>query len=150
MHIAEVQQDVLVTLIFDQAVELLAHFLNLLFGHDLGINETDNRHSINIFQTEETARALRHRETPVGDGNRTGPNQYMFVQAGPARGPLSAVPESTEEPTEARTLRNNHTYQNARGIKGPPRKAVRANQTPRIVKSSMATQNLLRAACSSA
>src|SRR5208337_716150 len=83
LHVTEVQQDVLVTLILDQAVELLAHFLDLFFGHDLGINETDNRHSINVFQAEETARALRHRETPVGDGNRTGPRQLMFVQAGP-------------------------------------------------------------------
>ena len=35
----------------------------------------------------------------------------MFVQAGPARGPHSAVPESMEKPTEAKTLRNHHTYQ---------------------------------------
>ena len=57
LHVTEVQQEVLVTLILDQALELLAHFLDLFFGHDLRINETDNRHSINVFQAEETARA---------------------------------------------------------------------------------------------
>ena len=71
----KLSKQVLVTFTFHQAVELFAHFLDLLFGHDLGIDETDDRHSVDIFQSEETARALRHRETPVEDGNRTEPGQ---------------------------------------------------------------------------
>ena len=93
LDVAEVQQEALVAFVLDQAVELVAHFLDLLLGHDLGIDEADDRHPINIFQAEMTARALRHRETPVEDGNRTEPRQLTSVQAGPARGPHRRRPD---------------------------------------------------------
>src|SRR5271166_1177994 len=87
LDIAEVEQKILVAFVFNQAIELLAHFLDLLLGHDLGINETNDRHPVDTFQTKKTARALRHRGTPVRDGNRTEPRQRMVRLPGPARGP---------------------------------------------------------------
>ena len=61
LHVAEVQQDLLVPLVLHQAVELVADLLDVLLGDDLGIDEADDRDPINGFQAEMTARGLRHR-----------------------------------------------------------------------------------------
>ncbi len=61
LYIAEVEQELLMSLVFHQAVELVTHFLNVLFGHDLGVDETDNRNPVDVFQAEVTTRGLRHR-----------------------------------------------------------------------------------------
>ena len=49
------------TFVLNQAVELVADFLDVFFGHDLGLDEADDGHSVNIFEAEMTARTLRHR-----------------------------------------------------------------------------------------
>ena len=49
LNIAEVQQEVFVTFVFDQAIKLVAHLLDVFLGHDFGFDETDNGHSVNIF-----------------------------------------------------------------------------------------------------
>jgi hypothetical protein len=62
LHVPKVQQDGLVTFVLNQAIKLVADLLDVLFGHDLGIDEADNGHSVNIFEPEMTARTLRHRD----------------------------------------------------------------------------------------
>src|SRR5208282_4506673 len=151
LHVTEVQQDVLVTLILDQAVELLAHFLDLFFGHDLGINETDNRHSINVFPgggdgegLATSGNSCRGREphrtqaTHVCTGRsrtRASQAEYRKARKNPPR----------REPCVTTTL-----TRKCQGIKGPPRKDVRAKQTRGVLELTVAAQYLLRAACSSA
>jgi hypothetical protein len=49
LNIAEIQQEILVTFVLNQAVKLVADFLDVFLGHDLGFNETDNGHSVNVF-----------------------------------------------------------------------------------------------------
>ena len=49
------------TFVLNQAVELVADLLDVLLGHDLGFDEADNGHSVNVFEAEMTARTLRHR-----------------------------------------------------------------------------------------
>jgi hypothetical protein len=50
-----------VTFVLNQAIKLVADLLDVFLGHDLGFDETDNGHSVNIFEAEMTARTLRHR-----------------------------------------------------------------------------------------
>ena len=113
----------------------LAHFLDLFFGHNLGINETDNRHSINIFQAEETARALRHRETPVGDGNRT---IFKVTEANrpvPHASLSGSARHALKNPSRPETCVTNTFSKKRQGIKGSPTKdraapSERARATP--------------------
>ena len=61
LDVAEVQQELLVAFVFHQAVKLVADLLDVLLGHDLGIDEADDRDPVDVFQAEMTARGLRHR-----------------------------------------------------------------------------------------
>src|SRR5262249_31954696 len=89
LDVAEIEQKISVTFVLDEAVKLVADFLDVLFRDDLRFDETDNGHSVNVFEAEMTARTLRHRGyTPDENGDHTEWTQFTTLGAGPARGPL--------------------------------------------------------------
>src|SRR5208282_2621205 len=111
LHVTEVQQDVLVTLILDQAVELLAHFL---ICSSVTILVSTKLTTV----TPSTFSRRRRRRGPCdigkllsGTGTAPDPGNSCLYRPVPHAGLSGGVPESTEEPTEARTLRYHHTYQ---------------------------------------
>src|SRR5207244_983725 len=127
LHVAEVQKQVPVTLVLHQAVELIAHFLDVFLGHDLGVDETDDRDPIDGFQAEMTTRRLRHRGRllcRIGTALHRAGRVVWFgsVQAGPAGGPLGLWTGSgpTVRPTEARTKAPPTLTTIRRRIKGAP------------------------------
>ena len=61
LNIPEIKQEIPVAFVLNQAVELVADFLDVFLGDDLGLDKADNGHSVNIFEAEMTARTLRHR-----------------------------------------------------------------------------------------
>src|SRR3954454_7422761 len=61
LHVAEVQQELLMTLVFHKAIELVTDLLNVLFRHDLGIDEADHGYPVDGLEAEMAARGLRHR-----------------------------------------------------------------------------------------
>ena len=61
LDVAEVEQELLVTFVLDEAVKLIAHFLDVLIGDDLGIDEADDRDPVHVLKAEVAARGLRHR-----------------------------------------------------------------------------------------
>ena len=61
LNVPEIEQEIPVPFVLNQAVELVADFLDVLFGNDLRFDEADNGHSVNVFEAEVTARTLRHR-----------------------------------------------------------------------------------------
>src|SRR5215470_4462235 len=54
LNIAEVQQEALVAFVLNQAIELVTDLLDVLLGHDLGLDEADDGHSVNSFEAEMT------------------------------------------------------------------------------------------------
>ncbi len=61
LNIPEIEQEIPVSFFLNQAVELVADFLDVLFGDDLRLDKADNGHSVNVFEAEVTARTLGHR-----------------------------------------------------------------------------------------
>jgi hypothetical protein len=89
LNVAEIEQQIPVTFVLDQAIELVAYLLNVFFSDNLRFNEADNGHSVNVFEAEMTARTLRHRgNTPDENGDHTEKKQVTTLGAGPARDPL--------------------------------------------------------------
>ena len=70
LDVAEVQEQIFVTFIFHQAIKLVADFLDIFIGDDLGVDEADNRDPIDILKAEMAARGLRHRGKLLSDGKR--------------------------------------------------------------------------------
>jgi hypothetical protein len=62
LNVSEIEQQIPVSFFLNQAVELVADFLDVLFGDDLRLNKADNGHSVNVFEAEVTARTLGHRD----------------------------------------------------------------------------------------
>jgi hypothetical protein len=89
LNVAEIEQQIPVTFVLNQAIELVANLLDVFFGDNLRFDETDNGHSVNVFEAEMTARTLRHRGyTPDENGDHTEWEQFTTLGASPARGPL--------------------------------------------------------------
>ncbi len=61
LNVSEIEQEIPVSFFLNQAVELVADFLDVLFGDDLRFDKADNGHSVNVFEAEVTARTLGHR-----------------------------------------------------------------------------------------
>ena len=81
--------------VLDQAVELVADLLDDLLGHDLGIDETDDRDPIDVFQAEMTARRrLATSGNSCPDLGRASPSMRRFrpkPHGRPAKAALSRV-----------------------------------------------------------
>jgi hypothetical protein len=61
LNVSEIEEQIPVTFILDQTVELVADFLDVFFGDDFRLDKADNGHSVNVFEAEVTARTLGHR-----------------------------------------------------------------------------------------
>src|SRR5208282_3199586 len=65
LDVAEVEQDLFLGAVFDKRVELVADFLNLILGHDLGVCEAHHDHTVNLLSAVARARTRRHWKTPA-------------------------------------------------------------------------------------
>jgi hypothetical protein len=86
LDVTEVEQDLFPGAVFDKRVKLVADFLNLILGHDLGVGEAHHEHTINVLNAEASARTLRHGKnscsgvTERSVGSPTGPFHQRIGQ----------------------------------------------------------------------
>src|SRR5438270_11032056 len=85
LHVAEVEQELLVAFVLDEAVELVADFLDVFVGHDLRAHAADDRDPIHVLEAEMTAWGLRHRGRLLITGSGTGQSRAGSTRPGQAR-----------------------------------------------------------------